>query len=402
MERPGSAVSDRNAYAVRAARRRARRSWKRYGIGLTVFLLAVATFVFAVWRTSEIRDVRDHTTTVKARDLPSARIPGSIHALWRSPDRLAQGQAVYLDVVVTYSEHDVVGRDATTGKVRWSYDRSDRSICSVNGDGSTIVAIYRHDGNCDEVSALNAESGERLWIRTQFEDGESTAQPISQFLLQVTPQAVDLTQPGTGAEYWLYNQGTGCSTISAVVGNTGVLWASQNCAAGSTLMLRNGAGPSNKNPRFTIPLQGRAPLSADAAITVLTADGHSIQVLSPKTGQVTGTIPLSAAVSASSLPAAVPAAEGNTELITTAHAVVAIPNSANPTSELWQRVTTGVPANTGAGLLFPSAGRVALVDPGTGRTDRIITAPGLAADSTLQLRGAGLVSGTASGTSAWG
>ena len=186
----------------------------------------------------------------------------------------------------------VVGRDATTGKVRWSYDRSDRSICSVNGDGSTIVAIYRHDGNCDELSALDAESGKRIWTRTQFEDGESTAQPISQFLLQVTPQAVDLTQPGGGAEYWFYNQTTGCKTISAVVGNTGVLWGSQDCAAGSTLTLRNGAGPSNKNPRFTIPLNGRTPLSADAAITVLTADGRSIQVLTPKTGEVTGTIPL--------------------------------------------------------------------------------------------------------------
>ncbi len=81
---------------------------------------------------------------------------------------------------------------------------------------------------------------------------------------------------------------------------------------------------------------------------------------------------------------------------------MAIPNSVKPSAELWQRETAGVPANTAAGLLFPSAGSVAVVDPGNGHTDRTIEAPGLSADSTLQLRGAGFVSGDASGTSAWG
>ena len=407
-ERPTATEVDRNVYAVQAARRRARRSWRRYAIGMTVFVLAVATFVFSVWRTSEIRAVHDHPTTVKARVLPSGAIPAGVHALWHTADRLAQGQAVYLDVVTTYSQHQVVGRDATTGRVRWTYSRSDRSICSVNQDGATVIAIYRHDGNCDELSALNAESGKRGWTRTQFEDGASTAQPISQFLLQVTPQVVDLTQPGGvdptqpgGAEYWLYNQSTGCTTINAVVGTTGVLWGSK-CASGSTLALRNGSGPDNKTPRFTVALDGRAPLSADAAITVLTSDGRGIQVLSAKTGAVTATIHLSSPVTAPQLPAAVASVKGDAELISTAGSVVAIPATATPTTELWQRATTGVPANTDAGLLFPASGRVAVIDPATGHLDRTISAPGLAADSVLQLRGPGFVSADASGTSAWG
>lgn len=398
--RAGGRVSDRHRYALAAARRRTRRSWLRYGAGMSVFLVALLVFVFSVWRTSEIRNVHSHPTTKVAKELASGALPSSLRSLWHTSDRMASGQPVYLDVVATYSTHTVVGRDANTGVVRWSYTRTDRSICSVVGDGDRVMAIYRHDGNCDELSALEADTGRRAWTRTQFDNGTPTVQPISQFVLQVTPGALDLIQPAGGATYWYYPQVNDCKTISGVVGSTGVVWASR-CGSSSTLTMRVGSGDKSKNNAWSVPLDGRTPLAADAQILVLSADHRSIEVLSSNNGTVSSTIPLPSAVAPATVPFATPSISGSVELITVAGQIVAVAND-GATSVLWQRATAGRAADTSAGLLFPSAGQVSIVNSRTGTSERTVTVPGLAADATVAVRGLGLVSSNGAGTTAWG
>jgi hypothetical protein len=267
------------------------------------------------------------------------------------------------------------------------------------GDGGVVVAIYRHDGNCDELSALAADTGKRAWTRTQFDNGTPTVQPISQSVLEVTPDALDLLQPAGGATYWYYPQVNNCKTISGVLGTAGVLWGTR-CSSKSTLTLRVGSGDKSKNNAWSVPLDGRTPLAADAQILALTADGRAIQVLSAKDGTVSSTIPLKSAVSAPSVPFATPSRSGSVELITVAGQLLAVA-AKGATSVLWARATNGRAADTSAGLLFPSAGLVSIVDSRTGATVRTITVPGLAADSSVAVRGLGLVSSNSAGTTAW-
>ena len=394
------AASDRPRAAVVAARRRARRSWRRYGAGMAVFLVAVAVFVFSVWRTSEIRNVHSHPTAITAKELPGGAIPSSLRQLWHTSDRMALGQPAYLDIVATYSTHTVSGHDATTGAVRWSYTRTDRSICSVVADGDVVVALYRHDGNCDELSALEADTGRRAWTRTQFENGTPSVQPIPQFILEVTPGALDLLRPAGDQLYWYYPQVNDCKTLSGVVGTSGVLWGAR-CGSKSTLTFRVGSGDKAKNNAWSVALDGRTPLAADNQILALSADHRTIQVLSAAKGRITSSIPVPFVVTAPSVPFATPGvSDSSVELITVPGEVIAVATSG--ASVLWHRATTGRVANTSVGLLFPSAGRVSVVSPRTGVSVRTITAPGLPVNSTVAVRGAGLVSSTDAGTTAWG
>jgi PQQ-like domain len=396
---PDDDTGDRHRAALAAARRRTWRSWRRYGAGMAVFLIALLVFGLSVWRTSEIRNVHSHPTAKAAKELATGTLPSSLRSRWHTTDRMALGQPVYLDVVATYSTHSVVGRDAITGVVRWSYTRTDRLICSVVGDGSYVVAIYRHDGNCDELSALAADTGKRAWTRTQFDNGTPTVQPIPQSVLEVTPGALDLFQPAGGATYWYYPQVDNCTTISGVLGTAGVLWGTR-CASKSTLTLRVGSGDKSKSNSWSVPLDGRTPLAADGQILALTADGRAIQVLSAKDGTISSTIPLASAVSAPSVPFATPSTSGSVELITVAGQIMAV--AANgATSVLWQRATNGRAADTGAGLLFPSAGLVSIVNSRSGATVRTLTMPGLAADSSVAVLGLGLISSNGAGTTAW-
>jgi hypothetical protein len=216
----------------------------------------------------------------------------------------------------------------------------------------------------------------------------------------VTPDALDLLQPGGGATYWYYPQVNDCKTISGVVGTTGVLWGSR-CGASTTLTMRVGAGDKNKNNAWSVPLDGRTPLAADGQILALSADGRTIQVLSAKTGAIASTIPLASAVTAPTVPFATPSVSGSVELVTVAGQIIAV-SATRASAVLWQRATTSRAADTSAGLLFPSAGQVSTVNSGSGAAEHTITVPGLAADATLALCGLGLVSSNGAGTTVWG
>ena len=263
------------------------------------------------------------------------------------------------------------------------------------------MAIYRHDGNCDELSALAADTGRRAWTRTQFDNGTPTVQPISQSVLEVTPGALDLLQPGGGATYWYYPQVNDCKTISGVVGTAGVLWGSR-CASSSTLTMRVGSGDKSKNNAWSVPLDGRTPLAADGQILALSADARAIQVLSAKNGAISSTIPLASAVTAPSVPFATPSMSGSVELITVAGQIIAV--AANgATTVLWQRATNGRAADTSAGLLFPSAGQVSIVNSRhRGRRAHDYRARAGRRRRPSPYAGLGLVSSNGAGTTAWG
>jgi hypothetical protein len=160
-------------------------------------------------------------------------------------------------------------------------------------------------------------------------------------------------------------------------------------------------GDKNKNNAWSVPLDGRTPLAADGQILALSADRRQIQVLSAKTGAISSTITLASAVTAPTVPFAAPSISASVELITVAGQIIAV-SATQATSVLWQRASTGRPTDTSSGLLVPSSGQVDIVNSDSGRSERIITVPGLPADATVAVCGLGVVSSDGAGTTVWG
>ncbi|MBM9465810.1 Rv3212 family protein [Nakamurella leprariae] len=155
---------------------RRRRVDRLVAAGLAVAVLAVAA---VVWLTSDIR-----ATTLRAGgvvpipELPS-QVPTALTERWElgTDARLGAVASPY-GVVVTASEHAVTGWDATTGTSRWSYERSNRSLCTVrSGDVDTpgatvagqvrgIAAVFEVGDHCSQVQLLDPVTGERTYSRT--------------------------------------------------------------------------------------------------------------------------------------------------------------------------------------------------------------------------------------------
>jgi hypothetical protein len=68
--------------------------------------------------------------------------------------------------VVTAAGHEVAGRDPLSGKIRWRYARANLALCTVGSAWGKVLALYRKNGWCGEVTSLNAASGKRGAQRT--------------------------------------------------------------------------------------------------------------------------------------------------------------------------------------------------------------------------------------------
>lgn len=88
--------------------------------------------------------------------------------------------------VVTARDHSVIGHDAVTGAVRWTYSRSNLALCAL-GSGDTrpdtltssgavrgIVTGYSKGDRCSEITLLNPITGARGDQRTGFTSVDST------------------------------------------------------------------------------------------------------------------------------------------------------------------------------------------------------------------------------------
>ena len=185
-------------------------------------------------------------------------------------------------------------------------------------------------------------------------------------------------------------------TGSAVLGNAGVLLAS-NCLGGQdTLSLRGFT--SDKKRDWSVPLAGRSPLSADDVVTVVDRAGTGVQVLG-STGRRKSTEPLGRAVRATSRPAAYNANRSTVELATVSGGVVALHDVTGQFR--WSRTMGGLPVDTSAGLLLAGRDQVQLIDAATGRVARAVPAAGVAPGDQIGLVGRGVVVGDAGGTSSY-
>ena len=91
--------------------------------------------------------------------------PAALAEAWRAPSPATPGPLVQGGTVVTGAAGMVAGRDLHSGAVRWSY-RRDRSLCTVAAAFHQVVAVYRRDETCSEVTALGWTDGRRGPQRT--------------------------------------------------------------------------------------------------------------------------------------------------------------------------------------------------------------------------------------------
>ncbi|MBP2370787.1 hypothetical protein JOF36_006483 [Pseudonocardia parietis] len=96
---------------------------------------------------------------------PAGAVPPTFTELWRAPSPATPTVLVAGDGVVVAEGSRVSGRDAVTGAQRWSYTR-DLPLCTTGVADGRVMALYRNDQYCSELTTLGPDTGERGPTRT--------------------------------------------------------------------------------------------------------------------------------------------------------------------------------------------------------------------------------------------
>jgi hypothetical protein len=302
-----------------AALARHRESLRRprlvYASVVSVVVVALLVVVTVAWSRGEVANTALHTVpkTQAPASLAIAAPTPSPQVAWRTGDRSAIGVPQWGGTVVVWSKHTVRGLDARTGRQTWSYARSNRTVCTAAQAGGTTVAIYQVNGNCDEVTAVDSQTGTRRWTRTLDMDGlpvygQPTYQVLSFTVMVTTPSVIYAIDPVSGYNRWTFRM-QGCTINRAVLGSTGAL-ISQFCAKpecgkltfcgrGAQVLLRDGiAGSDDKSDTNPDKLKWNSigdtdlPVSADAVVSTLDPTTRTLNTLNPGSGKSAGAVAL--------------------------------------------------------------------------------------------------------------
>jgi outer membrane protein assembly factor BamB len=410
-----------------------RRSRIVYFAIVGAIVVALGTWVAVEWSRGEAAHASLHTFSPAPPALGlAAPSPQPIES-WRTSDQLAIGTPQVGGTVITYSKHSVGGRDARTGQRTWVYTRTDRSVCiaaqlATQPDGTT-VAVYNHNGNCDEVSAFNSGTGRRLWTRTLDEDGmpldgRPTFQVLPYTFLAASSSVIYAIDPGTGYNRWTY-QRHGCAIKHVVLGTGGAL-ISQDCSAtvvckgvkfcarGPQLLLRDGsAGDQNDKPngdqiKWLRVGDSSIPVSADGVIISMGPLGRTLYVNNAGSGDRTHHLALVPGTSATGTIAVT--GTNNAEVVWISGETYAIRVDSDKPS--WQVSTQSPPtvvSTVNEGTVSLSSARItAVIGPGIGLIDgtdgkitQQFTVPTPADGSVVYPLGTGFLVGSPRGTIAY-
>jgi hypothetical protein len=379
------------ALARYAKRMRPLRIW--YAAGIVALIVIAAVLVKIAYSRGEVSHASLHTVPTGLPSISVQPPSPTLSKTWSSTDATAIGSPLSDGTIITYDEHTVRGRNARTGAQTWSYTRTDRQVCTAMQDGAQTVAVYQLHGNCDELTALDSNTGARKWTRTLDKDtaefdGPATFQvrPSSYFFASHT--SVYAVSPN-GVDWWSFHH-VGCTINSAVLGSSGALISQtchnqdcgdkKFCGNGPQLLLREATAGFDdntypRNPdRITWNLIGSRLVPVDAGQNIAARDANgTLHLLSPAKGDQAGTIRLSGPAE----PFAVNEAT-DADLVWVGGRTYALRTGA--TKPAWVAATGSVPTTSDAGgpattldaarLAVPVADGLAQLDPATGRADR--------------------------------
>ncbi|MEO6887318.1 MAG: PQQ-binding-like beta-propeller repeat protein [Jatrophihabitantaceae bacterium] len=397
----------------------AMRRWRiAYAAAIVVVLIAVGIVVKIAYNHGEI----SHAKLVIVATAPpsvAAQTPApTITRAWTSTDHTAIGLPYWRGTVVTYNADSVRGRNADTGAITWSYTRDDRTVCTAAQIGGITVTIFELDGNCNEATAVDSETGARKWTRTLDKDGQPLfghpAYQIGQYtLMMTTPTVIYAVDPSSGLDRWVFGQ-RGCTINSAVLGTAGAL-ISQNCTApdcasdakfcgtGQQLLLRDATtGESDdtvgNHDQLKWNLVGSTlrPAAADQVVAAIDSGADTLTTLDSAKGKTLATIALKKP--AGDTLSATATSRG--ELIWTGGVTYAVPTTGS--AYLWTAPTIAAPTIisittdqtpdlSSAIIAAPGTNGIELLSGTDGQVVRTIAAPSPAADSTSYPFGTGFI-----------
>ncbi|MCE7008411.1 PQQ-binding-like beta-propeller repeat protein [Kibdelosporangium philippinense] len=162
---------------------------RRDFIAVALIVVAVVAGWALIGTTSDFAATSSQTASdnVETPEAPST-LPPSFGEAWRAPSDATPIPVAVGPTVVTGNGREVIGRDPLTGKERWRYAR-DIPLCTVGEGFNDAVALFRKpsnalssndpykQGNCSEVTSLDATTGERDHQRNG--DAEKDTQLLS-------------------------------------------------------------------------------------------------------------------------------------------------------------------------------------------------------------------------------
>jgi outer membrane protein assembly factor BamB len=380
---PAAAALEHHVASMRRQRR-----W--YVAAIVVVVAAVVLASYAVYRNGEITHVHSRTAAGPAPSVALATPATQPQIRWQTTDATAVGTPYDGGTVVTYAGHTVTGRDALTGTPRWTFTRTDRDVCAVAQQLGKAIALYRHKGNCDEVSTLDTGTGRLVWERTLDEnglpiDGRPLLIPFDTTLFAMTSTALYAVQVSAadcdpdnssacGSDSWTYAPPSGCSMTSAVPGSSGVL-ISEHCADGNHLVLRHPtAGSDSKDPKpikWTLNGNDGIPVAADSYVAAIDPSTGELALYDAANGKATTRERLTPRATGTGPVRQLTA--GQDELIWIGGTVYALSNAG---AQLWSVTAENLPGVTattatnsdldGAEILAPTSSGVAAIDGSTG------------------------------------
>lgn len=297
---------------------RRRRTDRLVAALIAVLAVAVATVVYL---TSDIRAAALATGPAVAAPSTPTSVPVRLDPAWSAPTDPTLGAVTSpAGVVVTTDRHGITAHDSVTGAIRWTYTRSNRTLCQVAGvttkplktttddaqpaDTDGIAAVYAVDGFCSAVQTFLAGTGDRARTRTSplaaggsfvttGGNGAAFAGWVSGTLVEVwrddlvrTLQYGDLpnpTQPG--------NLHLGCDFTDLVLNPTQVATVEHCAARGPHARVvlnvtdpgcKGGCGYPDTWDQFKHSPRADIDTGSDAAVLVgLTADRVAVLVATP-------------------------------------------------------------------------------------------------------------------------
>ncbi|GAB2487863.1 PQQ-binding-like beta-propeller repeat protein [Jatrophihabitans fulvus] len=373
---------------------RMKRARTIYVSAITVVVLVIGVLVVVAWTRGETYNTTLKTVASAPSSLPLGQPGPSVRQRWGADGRAAIGSPQWRGTVVVSGDHTVRGLDARTGEQTWSYTRSNRSLCTAAQLAGTTVAVYRVNGNCDQVTGLDSGTGERRWTRTLDMDAmpvngtpvfSTAAQGDFTTLLVRTSAVIYAIDPNSGYNRWTYTR-YGCAITGAVLGSGGALISQRCgnalvcqdkvkfCGRGPQLLLRNGydgrdegdSEQSKANPdRITWNLLGvtATPVSADGLVSAVS--GRTLTHYDQDTGTVDARTTLAAAPT--SPPTAV--GIGNLEIVDVDGTVYGV--TAGTATPTWRASSATAPTVVGpvaAEQPTPTTARLTVTD-GPDNTD---------------------------------
>lgn len=321
---------------------RLRRPPLRVWVWTAATLVVVAVAVLA-WRGSDAA-ATSSTTAEPAPGAVGTPADALAEAWTRAPGGPPTDAVVESGRVVVPAADGVSLVDPATGEEAWHYTRDGARLCGSTAVNGVVVVLFSTGGRCNELTALRASTGERVWYRSVGFRADATLTSTDRVVLATSPTGLATVDPLGNNIRWHHPVDAGCRLLDAAAGSTGVALL-QRCAGGALqAQLLDGF---DGTLQWSRDLDGAdaALAGADGVVGVVAeaAAGTVLQVLSAVDGTVLTTTALPGAAGTG---APLQTSVGTTALVWARGTLTALDTGSG--AVVWSSPATGLPA-TAAG-----------------------------------------------------